>query len=155
MEHPLGSALRMRVLPDGGATPIPIVWDEDVAEAVMLAIEKGEGARGAFNLCATDLLPASELARAVGIRSPKIPKALLAAGARLGPVMERAGLGPAMDPDWLEQRDTVIVPDVRKAREVLGWSPTCPTATDVLRKFLAVVPERADPRISLFMLAVD
>ncbi|MGZ6123431.1 MAG: NAD-dependent epimerase/dehydratase family protein, partial [Myxococcales bacterium] len=50
MEHPLGAALRHGLLPETGA--LPLVWDEDVADAFLLALRSG--AKGAFNLAADD-----------------------------------------------------------------------------------------------------
>ncbi|MFL5362857.1 MAG: NAD-dependent epimerase/dehydratase family protein [Myxococcales bacterium] len=52
MEHALGAAFRRGVLPDSGVVPLPLVWDEDVADAFVLGV-KSE-ARGAFNLAADD-----------------------------------------------------------------------------------------------------
>src|SRR5262249_47036878 len=40
MDHPLGSALRRRILIDTDGPAVPIVWDEDVADAIMLALRK-------------------------------------------------------------------------------------------------------------------
>src|SRR3954463_13218006 len=72
MEHALGAAFRRGVLPESGPTPVPVVWDEDVADAFVLAT-KSEPARGAFNLAADEPLPARELAGAARLRTLVVP----------------------------------------------------------------------------------
>lgn len=145
MEHPLGTALRHRVLPEVASVPLPIVWDEDVADAMVVALDRGAEARGAFNLSSTPALTVSELARAAGMRSVEVPRALLEASAKLA----------AFDLDWVRSGDVPMEPEVKRAVEVLGWKPSCPTAPEVMRKLDAVAPEMADPRIALFLRAVD
>ena len=100
MDHALGDALRRRVIPDNGGLPMPLVWDEDVADAVGLAIAQRAG--GAFNLQAEESVSAAELARAGKLRLVKIPRRLAAGIARLSPMLERLHLGRAIDPAWLE-----------------------------------------------------
>src|SRR6185503_11382613 len=46
MEHRLGALMRRGLFPE--AAGMPVVWDEDVADAFLLALKSG--ARGAFNL---------------------------------------------------------------------------------------------------------
>ena len=38
MPNFLGDLLRIRLLPDSGA-PLPLVWDEDVVDALMLVVK--------------------------------------------------------------------------------------------------------------------
>src|SRR4051812_29103201 len=64
MDHQLGAAMRRGYFPDGGS--MPVVWDEDVADAFLLALRSG--ARGAFNVTAEEPLTARELARAADLR---------------------------------------------------------------------------------------
>src|SRR5205085_8752646 len=71
IEHRLGTALRRGIIPDGGNRALPLVWDEDVADGFVLALQKS--ARGAFNLAAAEPLPPRELARAAGLRVLKMP----------------------------------------------------------------------------------
>src|SRR5438128_1625655 len=66
MDHPLGRALRRRLFPDLGAASLPLVWSEDAADAVLLALHLR--ARGAYNLSAGEQLPVSALCAAAGLR---------------------------------------------------------------------------------------
>src|SRR5437868_8543217 len=74
MDHAMGDGLRRRQLVELDRAPLPIVWDEDVAEAAALALQKG--ARGAFNLAADDALAVRELGRRTGLRVVTVPRAV-------------------------------------------------------------------------------
>ncbi len=148
MDHPGSSTLQNRLLFDVGGGASPLVWDEDVADAVMLALRKR--ARGAFNVVADEPRPARELARAVGFRYVHLPGMVLRAGAHAGTLVERLGLGDAMDPAWMSVTTDMQVSS-EKARTVLGWKPTCPTSVDVMRRFDQTAPQRLDARIALFV----
>ncbi len=148
MEHGLGRALKRRVVVDTGGSPAPFVWDEDVADAVALAIEKKT--RGAFNLAAADAKPMRELARETGLRCMSAPRGLLRGIAAISPVLQRFGVGEAIDPAWVDSAGARMVISSERARSELGWTPRCPTTTDVVRRFVEVVPARLDPRLALF-----
>jgi UDP-glucose 4-epimerase len=148
MDHPLGRAFKRRTIPATSDTPIPLVWDEDVADAILLALK--QRARGAFNLCADALLGARELARATGMRAVLMPPVVGVGLARLSPALARVGLGDAMDPAWIEASNQPMVPSSEKAKRELGWKPRYATATDVMTHFKEVVPAHADRRIRVF-----
>jgi UDP-glucose 4-epimerase len=142
MEHPLGTLLRLGVLPDAGLA-LPLVWDEDVADAVIRSLE----GRGAYNLVAAEPLPARELARAAGLRHvqarPILARALVAATGLLG--------RPAVDPSWAQRRDgVVLVASTDRARRELGWAPRHATAAAVLRHLRQPAPRWLDPRLEVF-----
>src|SRR5262249_27536219 len=59
----------------GGPAPLPLVWDEDVAGGVALALRKN--ARGAFNVTAEPAATARELAAACDLRLVRVPRALI------------------------------------------------------------------------------
>src|SRR4051812_33963715 len=63
MDHQLGAAMRRGYFPDGGS--MPVVWDEDVADAFLLALRSG--ARGAFIVAAEEPASARDLASAAGL----------------------------------------------------------------------------------------
>ena len=153
MEHALGHALKRRQIPASGSAPMPIVWDEDVADAILLVLKKG--ARGAFNVSAEELLPPTELARETGLRPLRVPRQLAITLARLSPLLERARLGNAIDEAWVKSGDVSMVPSCARARRELGWTPTCPTAVSVMKKYLATVPRRVDRRIAVFFRLVN
>ena len=148
MEHPLGAALKSRRLPASSDAPMPIVWDEDVADAILLVLKKR--AAGAFNVCADDLLPPVELARAVGLTPLRIPVNVALAFARLSPLLERAKLGHAVDEAWIKSGGVSMVQSSERAKNVLGWKPQCPTAVSVMQKYLETVPRRMDRRLAIF-----
>jgi nucleoside-diphosphate-sugar epimerase len=153
MEHLLGDALRRRRLFDSGPAPLPLVWDEDVADAIVLALKKQ--ARGAFNLGADEPLPPRELARAAGLPVVKVPAPVARAFLVLSPLLARAGLGRRTDPAWFDGRGAELVMSSEKAKAELGWRPRCPTNADVIRRHLAEVPGAVDPRIALFLRLAD
>jgi nucleoside-diphosphate-sugar epimerase len=152
MEHGLGRLWKRRTLLAPRGAPIPIVWDEDVADAVLLALKYG--ARGAFNVVADDQRSPAELARACGMRAIEPPRSMGIALARLSPWLEKLDLLEAFDEQWLAAGESTFVVSSEKARRELGWAPTCPTAIDVMKRFVEVVPARLDRRIAVFLRAI-
>jgi nucleoside-diphosphate-sugar epimerase len=144
IEHALGKMLDAGRLPATATAPFPIVWDEDVADAAILAMK--QRARGAFNLSADELLPPAELARRTGLRPLVVPKKLAVALAKLSPLLARTGLVEAMDPAWVTSGDAVMVPSCEKAKRELGWAPKYPTAVAVVEKYLAKLRDRRAAR---------
>jgi nucleoside-diphosphate-sugar epimerase len=147
MEHQLGSALRHGVLPRSG--PLPLVWDEDVADAFLLALKSG--ARGAFNLSADEPLPAEELAREGGLRVLRMRGPMRA----VDRAMTALRLVPPSDPGWLSTSALTLVYSSEKARRELGWKPRYPTCREVIRAYAANVPRRLDRRIRVWARVVD
>ena len=147
IEHPGASSAMARIVTDMGGGPSPLVWDEDVADAVVLGVTGT--ARGAFNVVAAEPLAAAELARAAGLRYLPLPSFVLRATAHASAMAERLGLGDAIDPAWLEVKTDMLVSSDKAKRE-LRWRPNCPTSTAVMRRFDAEAPYRLDPRIALF-----
>lgn len=144
MENPLGNALRRGLLPHARA-PMPSVWDEDVADAVALALHKQ--AHGAFNLVASGSADARDIARAAGLRLVSMPRAV----ASLVSLAARLGARPPADPAWLKTPpDADLTASSERAMRELGWSPRCPTTTSVYQRFVDTVPRRLDPRLRLF-----
>lgn len=116
MEHPLGRALKRGVFPVFTDAPLPVVWDEDVAEAVVLALKAD--VRGPFNLVADEPLTSRELAALGGLRLLRLPPGLRSGLARVGVALSRIGIGEAMDPVWAEKTGTVMIrtPPARSAQ---------------------------------------
>src|SRR3954465_5662242 len=145
MEHALGASFRRGVLPDSGVVPLPLVWDEDVADAFVLGV-KSE-ARGAFNLAADDPLPARLLAKPAGLRT--IPIFVGEMVRRADELAVRLGLLPPMDPGWLSAGDARVVVPAGRARRDLGWKPRCAKAVEVVKRQVETVPRKLDRRLSL------
>ena len=148
MEHPFGQTLRRRRIISRGDTPIPIVWDEDVAEAMMLAIRAG--AHGAFNLAAETPLNAAELARIGKLQLPKLPQGLLLILVYASIPLTKLGISAAIDPAWLKEAKGVLIVSSEKARQELKWQPHCPAAADVIKKYVEIVPKQLDARLARF-----
>jgi putative sterol carrier protein len=145
--HGHGAMLERRLLLDVG-TPLPLVWDEDVAEVIALALRKG--ARGAFNVTGEPALDAATLGGACGLRVIRVPRALIAAGVALGDLTARLGLQEAIDPAWLRSTGVPISMSADKAKRELGWKPKCASPVDVINKFLAENASGMDRRLDLF-----
>ncbi len=149
MEHSLGRAMqRRRLFHVGDGAPAPVVWDEDVADAVVTALK--QSARGAFNLSADQPLTIPEMARAAGFDVVRVPRWVAKAAARAAVVGGRLGLLDADDPAWLDQIGVRMIPSSERARTVLGWKPSAPTAADVMRRYAEEAPTRPDRRIERF-----
>lgn len=139
---PSSDSLRKHLWVSTSRAAIPLVWEGDVAQAILLAFQRRQG--GAFVLAADDPLPGDALAAAAGWRCIQVPPALRRlAGRALHLSAHNRAL--AVDPGWLLHFDAAIRGTSQKAREVLGWSPECPTCSDVLRRYAAEVPCEATP----------
>jgi nucleoside-diphosphate-sugar epimerase/putative sterol carrier protein len=143
MDHALGRALRAGFLPYMSRAPLPLVWDEDVADAFALALDKRVA--GAFNLVADEPLPAPTLARATGLHGIPAPRILLKAANAVARVVE---------PGWLDGATVVPAFSSEKAKRELGWTPRCPTSRAVIERFRDEIPQRLDPRLRAFFAAV-
>jgi len=151
IEHNLGRALRYRTLP-ALPRPIPMIWDEDVADAFVLALKKQ--ARGAFNLSCDAPLDGAGLARAGNLFLVPMPVSALQATVALSDFLSRHGVG--VDPAWFRAILAELPPyDTRRAKQELGWTPQCPTGESVIRRFVERDSGRMDPRLVLFFKMAD
>lgn len=106
------------VLPLDPALAIPMVHADDVADAVVRAIERR--VFGAFNLAADPAIRPSDLGTALGAKVIDTPARVL------------RGLMDAtwrlhvqkLDPGWLDLAMAVPLMDTGRARDLLDWSPT-------------------------------
>jgi nucleoside-diphosphate-sugar epimerase len=146
--HALGRLLRKGQVPPTGRAPLPIVADEDVADLVLLAIEKR--ARGAFNAGVEELLTGDELAEKLGMTVAWIPKPLVRGWGMLDRALKLVRLHLPYDTAWITStQDITIVVSSLRAKNELGWRPAYPTASAVLRRFLETAPRRLDRRLTL------
>ena len=144
MPHMLGIMMARGYVVDVGDTLPPLVWDEDVADAIVLAVSKRIG--GAFNLGAAQPLPFSELARIAGFRYIKAPMwALELCGACSGWI-GKLGILPSTDPSWFRFAGVKMVSTAQKAYEELGWEPSCPTAREVIERYVRERTGKTDRR---------
>jgi hypothetical protein len=151
IEHRPGIALRRRMIP-ALPKPVPMVWDEDVADAFALAIKSK--AHGGFNLSCDEPLDGAGLARAGNLRLIPLPDGVIRTATALSDFLADQGFG--IDPAWVRSITKELTPyDTRRAREVLGWKPSCPRGEDVIRRFVELAPDSLDPRLRLFFSMVD
>ena len=130
--------MRARTIVCVDDTPLQVLWDEDLAEAVMAALHAP--ATGAFNVGAAEPLRYSEIAERMDARLRKVPAPLALASIHAKNVLARLGLARAVETAWV--RYAARAPDlvVARARDELGWTPAHATCAEVLRHFGATVP---------------
>ncbi len=148
MQHFLGHVLRIGWIPDLGV-PLPIVWDEDVADLLTLAMRRR--ARGAFNATAEELLPSRELAERTGTTAVRVWPVLLMAYTAAYELLTRFNVHLLSDPAWVRNTAAPLIGSSERARRELGWTPRFPTATSVVDRFRAVSPWRLDVRLLLVL----
>jgi nucleoside-diphosphate-sugar epimerase len=105
------------LMPDPGL-PVQLVHHDDVAQAVALAAV-GAGEPGVYNLAGDGTVTLSDVARATGTRSIRIPHALAVATST---VLARLPMVPAMA-EWLHAGRTSVVMSTDRAKALLGWRP--------------------------------
>ena len=122
-----------------------IAHQDDVADAFVLAVEKG--AAGAFNVANEEPLSMREMGRAMGKRSLRLPKGLLA----LHRLAWRAKLVD-VDPVWFETTSgPTLIASSEKIRKELGWKPRWETTGDVLRQISGRPNARASHAVKAYL----
>ena len=144
-QSPIGRLLARGYVPSTSDVPWAIVWEDDVADAVVLALSRR--AHGAFNLSTEKAMSGKELAEAAGMRSLRLPRWLGVAGARLSSLAQTLGLGDATDPAWFKYSDAVLVPSSERAVRELGWQRSCETALEVMQRVRAAATDTAEERL--------
>lgn len=140
--------LSMRLMPVFGNARGPIVWDEDVADAVILGLSNG--ARGAYNLVAEGPITGQEMAQLSGFRSLPVPAPVASAGVRAGAALGAVLGERRMDFGWFEAARFDMIVSSDRAKRELGWKPRYPTCADVAIAFGRHTRTRPDRRIQLF-----
>jgi nucleoside-diphosphate-sugar epimerase len=105
------------ILPDAGV-PLQLVHHDDVATALAAAIE-GKGDPGAYNLAGDGEIVISDIARALGWRSVRVPRPALGLGTTVAGRL--SFISPQLE--WATALSTPVIMDTTKAREELGWVP--------------------------------
>ena len=152
MPHALGAMFRRGLIVHGGA-PMPMVWDEDVADAIVLALRKR--AHGAFNLNASEPLSAPALAKAAGMRAIYVPPLVRRGLGLVVRGLRAAGARGMADPAWLDAAVVTMVSSSERALGELGWKPRFPTSADVMRHYREVASHGLDHRLRLFFRLLE
>ena len=127
------------VLPLDRRLRIPMVHADDVADAIVLELDKQVG--GPFNLCAEPPITTDRIADVLGARPVHVPSPVVrtvmsgAWHARLQPV----------DTGWLDMGFALPLLDCSRAFRELGWSPRV-DAVSVLREVIEGMREDAAGR---------
>ena len=119
-------------------------WIDDVVSAFLAPLH-APGASGAFNVGAPRPVPASNVARLMGVRRVRLPYRVLRGAAR---VADRLRLPGALDPGWVDMTRYPIVVDTVRAERELGWRAGCDCAT-VLQRYGALIRTPARDRTGL------
>jgi nucleoside-diphosphate-sugar epimerase len=105
------------LMPDPGI-PLQLVHHDDVAAAIALAAS-GAGEPGAYNLAGDGEISLSDVARATGTRSIRVPQAAATAASAM---LAALPMAPAAA-EWIHVGRCPVVMDTSRAKEVLGWRP--------------------------------
>jgi UDP-glucose 4-epimerase len=149
MPGPLGASLRRRSLPKIGDRAPPVVWDEDVADAAVLALSSE--VRGAFDLVAEPAPGIEALVAAGGLHVALSRTVLDGRSRRLSALLAQMTRGLPPDHAWMKATLERVPADADRARSELGWKPSCATAEAVMSRFGSEVPQRLDRRIVTFL----
>jgi UDP-glucose 4-epimerase len=120
------------LFPDAG-TPLQLVHHDDVAAAIALAATTS-APPGAYNIAADGVLSMSDVAKALGARPVRVPRAAVSAASE---VIARLPFVPSAL-EWLHVGRTSVVMDTTKAKSRLGWEPKY-TAAETLSALGTVV----------------
>jgi dihydroflavonol-4-reductase len=122
---------KIAAIPSGG---LSYVDARDVAEAMILALDRGRGGRrylvGACNVTFRELF--ARLERVSGVKGPWAPlprEATKAAGALLEKLAAAVGRTPDVTTESLELARHYWYVDASRAESELGWKPRDPVAT--------------------------
>jgi UDP-glucose 4-epimerase len=105
------------ILPLDRSLTIPVIHADDVADAVVRAVERR--AAGPFNLSAEPPVRRDDVAHVLGAKAIHVPAPILRA---LVQISWRARLQP-IDEGWLDMAFSVPLLDTQRARTLLDWSP--------------------------------
>ncbi|TRW87974.1 NAD-dependent epimerase/dehydratase family protein [Mycolicibacterium sp. 018/SC-01/001] len=114
---PMLAVPMLPVLPLDRRLCIPIIHADDVASAILRALERR--ATGAFNLAAEPAITRAEVAQVLGSFQIHVPSRVLST---LTDLSWRAGLQP-VDRGWLDLLFSVPLLDCSRAHSELGWEP--------------------------------
>lgn len=105
------------IVPDPGV-PFQLVHHDDVATAMATAVA-GAGSPGAYNLAGEGEVTLGDVARSVGWRSVRVPRAAATVGA--GVAKRLTFVSTLME--WATALETPVLMDTAKARRELAWEP--------------------------------
>lgn len=114
----LGAGAGLRPALPAPPVPLQFVHEDDVAQAVQLAVE-GHGEPGVYNLAGRGALSGSDTLRLLGFRALPLPRQVVGASLRVLRLVPPVLPGLA----WPELLAGPLLVDTQKARRELGWRP--------------------------------
>ena len=136
-------SMRRRRLVTTSRAPLQLLWDGDLADAVVLALR--QGIDGIFNLGGDCPLSCAEMAAVSGMRAVHLPEGVALAGVAAVNAAARVGIGKGADSAWIRYLPAAPWLDAEKARQVLGWRPRLSTCDAIIRHFAETVPQDDAP----------
>ncbi len=130
--------MRRRRLVTTSRAPLQLLWDGDLADAVLLSVQKEQG--GVFNLGGDAPLSCAQMAEVGGMRAVHVPAWLALAGVAVVNGLGRVGVCKGADSAWIRYLPAAPWLDAAKAQRELGWMPRFPTCADIIRHFAETVP---------------
>lgn len=105
------------VVPVGRSLTVPVVHADDVAAALLAAVDRRAG--GPFNLAAEPPVTGVDIAGRLRAFCVDLPPRVIGSAARLA----FAARVSRIDAGWIDLAYAVPLLDTTRAREVLGWTP--------------------------------
>jgi nucleoside-diphosphate-sugar epimerase len=118
LREPLAAVQSVLPLAPDPGVGIQLVHHDDVAAAIALAAA-GAGEPGVYNLGGDGTVSVSDVARATGTRSVRIPRAVATTASA---VLAKLPLVPATA-EWIHTTRAPMVMDTSRAKRALGWQP--------------------------------
>jgi nucleoside-diphosphate-sugar epimerase len=114
----LGARAGLRPALPPPPVPLQFVHEDDVAQALVLAVE-GRGEPGVYNLAGDGALSGTEMLRRLGFRALPVPSPLARGALRACRLIPPVPAGLA----WPELLNGSLVIDTERAKRRLGWQP--------------------------------
>ena len=109
----------------GGRSPCQYIHQDDISNAIMLAIKKN--AHGAYNVASNVILDLIEHYKKFGIEARPLPSFILKIGALFGKLIPITG--------WVQGGMYGVVMKTDKIKKELGWKPTY-TTEELLKQLM-------------------
>jgi nucleoside-diphosphate-sugar epimerase len=114
--------------------PMQFIHEDDVGQALLKCVV-AEGAPGAYNIAADDVITIADVVRELGLTPIPLPASLVQRAARGASLIPPLPFVPPAA-EWVEAASHPAIMDTTKAKRELGWRPDY-TALEALRDTLS------------------